>query len=142
MDNLKRLNKSELFEKIGTAVLVGHVDGTPMMYGMDRIAAVLDTVPAFGSMGKEIVAIYGHNMTLGGSDYGVSWDAYEDEQGKRDAVVHGRWVYEGYDGRFVHSWHCSGCEHVIRGSANLTKAYSFCNRCGALMDAQEGVAVE
>ena len=70
--------------------------------------------------------------------------AYQDgyEQGKRDAVVHGAWVYEGYDGRFVHSWHCSGCEHVIRGSANLTKAYSFCNRCGALMDAQEGVAVE
>ena len=71
------LAKVELFEKIGMAVLVGHVDGSPMMYGMDRIAAVLDTVPSFGSMGKDIIAIYGRNLTLGGSEYGISWVAYD-----------------------------------------------------------------
>ena len=74
---LKPLEKSELFGMRGTAVLVAHTDGTPMLYGMDRVAAVLDTVSIYGECKMGIVAIYGRGLTLGDSEYGISWVAYD-----------------------------------------------------------------
>ena len=76
----KSLRKSDLYEMRGKAVLVARIDGTPMMYGMDRVAAVLDTVAIYGESKMGIVAIYGRGLTLGDSDYGITWVAYPYEQ--------------------------------------------------------------
>ena len=74
---LKPLEKSDLLPKRGMAVLVASLDGKPMLYGMDRVAAVIDTVPIYGESHMGIVAIYGRSLTLGDSDYGITWVAYD-----------------------------------------------------------------
>lgn len=74
---LKPLEKSDLLQKRGMAVLVESLDGKPMLYGMDRVAAVIDTVPIYGESHMGIVAIYGRGLTLGDSDYGITWVAYD-----------------------------------------------------------------
>ena len=74
---LKPLDKSALLQKRGMAVLVASLDGKPMLYGMDRVAAVIDTVPIYGESHMGIVAIYGRGLTLGDSDYGITWVAYD-----------------------------------------------------------------
>ena len=74
---LKPLRKKDLYEMRGRAVLVAHPDGSPMLYGMNRVAAVLDTVPTYGETRMGIVAIYGRGLTLGDSEYGVTWIAYD-----------------------------------------------------------------
>ena len=76
----KPLSKNDLYEMRGKAVLVSRTDGIPIMYGMDRVAAVLDTVAIYGESKMGIVAIYGRGLTLGDSDYGITWVAYPYEQ--------------------------------------------------------------
>ncbi len=71
----KPLTYEQLYEKRGTAVLIASLDKKPVMYGMDRVAAVIDVVNVMG--GKSIVAIYGDRLTMGGSDYGITWVAYD-----------------------------------------------------------------
>lgn len=77
---LKHLLKSDLYEMRGRAILVSRTDGMPIMYGMDRVAAVLDTVAIYGESKMGIVAIYGRGLTLGDSDYEITWVAYPYEQ--------------------------------------------------------------
>ena len=74
---LKPLEKSDLLQKRGMAVLVEHTDGSHMMYGMDRVAAVIDTISIYGESQMGIVAIYGRGLTLGDSEYGRTWVAYD-----------------------------------------------------------------
>ena len=74
---LRPLEKSELLQKRGMAVLVEHTDGSHMLYGMDRVAAVIDTISIYGESQMGIVAIYGRGLTLGDSEYGRTWVAYD-----------------------------------------------------------------
>lgn len=59
------------------------------------------------------------------------------EQGKRDAVKHGRWIpleYDGYaDGNPVWDlWKCSECQEEHSGDEDTLTPY--CPNCGARMD--------
>ena len=73
---MTKLTKQDLKEKRGMAILIEKIDGTPIMYGMQRVAAVVDFVSTYGSNGQGIEAIYGHNLTMSDSDYGITWVAY------------------------------------------------------------------
>lgn len=73
---MTKLLKEDLKEKIGMAILVENVDGTPIMNGMQRVAAILDFVNTYGRNERGIEAIYGHNLTFSDSDYGITWIAY------------------------------------------------------------------
>ena len=92
---LKPLNKSDLYDMCGEAVLVARTDGIPIMYGMDRVAAVLDTVAIYGENKMGIVAIYGRGLTLGDSDYGITWVAYPYEQFKTTEQLQAAQAGEG-----------------------------------------------
>lgn len=60
------------------------------------------------------------------------------EQGKKDAVKHGRWVgleYDGYaDGQPVYDlWECSECGEEVRGE-DVPITHPYCHGCGTKMD--------
>ena len=119
---LKPLEKSALYEMRGRAVLVSHLDGTPMLYGMDRVAAVLDTVTIYGESKQGIVAIYGRGLTLGDSEYGITWVAYDyelpEESKQLEAALGDLHIYAG----------CKKCVHNKSKTA-LTKC-EFGGCCG------------
>lgn len=62
--------------------------------------------------------------------YSATEQAYKNgyENGKRDAVVHGRWIPPEYP-NFLST--CSIC-----GSQGLTLKYNYCPICGAKMDGE------
>ena len=73
---MTKLTKEDLREKRGMAILIENVNGTPIMNGMQRVAAVVDFVNTYGGNERGIEAIYGHNLTMSDSDYGITWVAY------------------------------------------------------------------
>ena len=122
---LKPLEKSVLYEMRGRAVLVSHPDGTPMMYGMDRVAAVLDTVAIYGESKLGIVAIYGKGMTLADSDYGFTWVAYDYEQfsnfDQLKAALDDLRIYAG----------CQKCIHNLSKTSLTRCEFGGCNGGGS-----------
>lgn len=57
-------------------VYIAHTDGKEVFRGQKYCAAVLDTSPAFGSVGTHVHAIYGDRLTMWEDDYGKTWIAY------------------------------------------------------------------
>jgi DNA-directed RNA polymerase subunit RPC12/RpoP len=136
---LKPLEKSDLLQKRGMAVLVAHTDGTPMLYGMDRVAAVIDTVPIYGESHMGIVAIYGRGLTLGGSDYGIAWVAYdynssEKSNSSSDHYVDANKMVGKDEDNNVYT--CSACGEPWTFDAGTPADYNmhYCPNCGAKMD--------
>ena len=140
-DELMPLTKEQLFEMRGKAVLVTHIDGTPMLYGMDRIAAILDSQSVYGNK-NDIMAIYANHFTLGGSEYGLTWIAYPYEPfGKseqKNGVVHGHWIFKDSTGggftEPIDTYICSKCGKVSEMSCAYISKDNFCKNCGAKMD--------